>query len=50
MKKVDECGVELRARSQDAPVRVGTFWADFRDSCRFVFDKCHPPAFSLGTP
>ena len=46
-KKFDECGIDLTTRTDNAPVSLRRISVNIRDSCRFVFDKCHRSAFSV---
>jgi hypothetical protein len=46
-KKFDERRIDLTARTNHAPVPLRRISVNIRDSCRFVFDKCHTPAFSV---
>jgi len=47
MKKFDERSIEMLACSGHAPVFPGRTSADIRDTCRFVFGKCHSSTFSV---
>jgi len=53
VKKIDECGVELPARANGSPVLLklgpifAVVFAVIRDTCGFVFGKCHLSTFSV---
>lgn len=47
MKQLDKCSINVLARSGYAQVRLAPISIHIRDTCRFVFRKCHGSAFSV---
>ena len=46
-KKFDKCRIDMTAGTDNAPVPLRRISANIRDSCRFLFDKCHTSSFSV---